>query len=73
MVPAVCILQELQNLKDEEAAVMFISEQSGNLDKWDQWILDKCLDEVILKADSQCPVLTAEVAKAQKERLFFQI
>ena len=43
MVPAVCILQELQNLKDEEDTIMFVSEQSRNLDKWDQWILEKGL------------------------------
>ena len=41
MVPAVCILQELQKVKDEEDTLMFVSEQSANLDKWDQWILEK--------------------------------
>ena len=40
MVSAVCILQELPNLKDEEGTMMFVSEQSGDLDKWDQWILE---------------------------------
>ena len=54
---------------------MFVSEQSGNFDKGDQWIVEKCLGEVVLKADSrpasriarerswQSPVLTAEVGK----------
>ena len=75
MVPAVCILQGLQKINEEEDTFMFVSEQSGNFDKWDQWILEKCLGEVVLKADSrhaswtarerswQSPILTAEVGK----------